>query len=82
MSSFESWREEVRSAWLYRAMASAETDAARRDMFLGLASASEDQASTWTDIARREGIVLPASWSPDVRARVVAALVLNHEPSG
>ena len=80
MSSLESWREEVRSAWLYRAMASAETDAARREMFLGLAMASEDQASTWVDIARREGVSLPAAWSPDVRARLVAGLVKRLGP--
>jgi vacuolar iron transporter family protein len=72
----EAWHEEKRSAYLYRAMAEAETGTPRAELFRGLAAEAENQAGIW---ARQTGTVLP-EYVPDLRARMVAALVRRHGP--
>lgn len=69
----ESWREEKRSAWLYRVLAEVEDDPPRARLFEQLAVAAEEQADTWTGILAREGAAPPA-FAPDARLRVVAVL--------
>jgi VIT1/CCC1 family predicted Fe2+/Mn2+ transporter len=76
MSESEGWHEEMRSAYLYRAMAEAEAGTPRAELFLGLASEAENQAGIW---ARQSGAAAPA-FVPDLRARMVAALVRRHGP--
>ena len=71
-----SWREEMRSAYLYRVMAEAETGTARAELFRGLAVEAETQAGIW---ARKAGAASP-DYAPDLRARMVAALVRRHGP--
>ncbi len=70
------WHEEMRSAYLYRAMAQAEAGTPRATLFDGLAAEAENQAGIW---AREAGGVAPA-YLPDLRARMVAALVRRHGP--
>lgn len=72
----DGWREEMRSAYLYRAMAEAEAGTPRADLFLGLAAEAESQAGIW---ARKSGSGVSA-FAPDLRARMVAALVRRHGP--
>ena len=43
----DSWYHEKESAWLYRAVAAAEPDPARRALFEKLAAAAEEQAACW-----------------------------------
>ena len=44
MSSLDGWHEEKQSAWLYRALASCETDAKIAELFRALAAAADFQA--------------------------------------
>ena len=68
------WREEMRSAYLYRVMAAAEAGTARAELFQGLAHEAESQAQIW---ARQSGNA-PSGYTPDLRARMVASLVRRH----
>jgi VIT1/CCC1 family predicted Fe2+/Mn2+ transporter len=72
----ESWYHEKESAWLYGAVAAAEPDPAKRELFLKLARAAEDQADRW----RASGARVPAHFSPALRARVVARLLRSIPP--
>jgi len=72
----EGWYEERRSAYLYRVMAEAETGTPRSALFTGLAAEAENQALIW---ARQHGSSVP-EFAPDLRARVVAALVRRYGP--
>lgn len=74
--SLEGWHEEKRSAFLYRAMAEAEAGTPRAELFSGLAAEAEGQAQIW---AQQSGAAVPG-FVPDLRARMVAALVRRHGP--
>jgi VIT1/CCC1 family predicted Fe2+/Mn2+ transporter len=75
-NSLDGWREEMRSAYLYRAMAAAETGTPRAQLFDGLAVEAENQARIW---AAQAGAA-PPEFAPDLRARMVAGLVRRHGP--
>ena len=72
----QSWYHEKESAWLYRAVADAEPDASRRELFLRLGAAAEEQAACW----RRTDPAIPQYFSPALRARVVAKLLRRIQP--
>lgn len=80
MSERAGWAEEKQSAYLYRVLADVEPDAARRKLFLGLATAAETQAETWARLAEKAGRSVPARFSPGLRARVVAFLIRRVGP--
>lgn len=73
----EGWLEEMRSAHLYRVMADAERGSPRETLFLSLAREAESQAQHW---ARESGEGAAAVYRPDLRTRLVAALVRRHGP--
>ncbi|HUA90666.1 MAG TPA: VIT1/CCC1 transporter family protein [Steroidobacteraceae bacterium] len=64
----DSWYHEKESAWLYRQVAAAEADPNKRDLFLKLAAAADEQALQWVSGAA------PRPFTPAVRARLVAWL--------
>ena len=66
----DSWFHERQSAWLYRRVAAAEPDPPKRELFLALASAADEQAASW---AAHLGSA-PPEFRPGLRARIVAAL--------
>jgi len=68
-----SWQEEKQSAWLYRQVAQAETDARMRQLFVTLADAADAQASIWGQVGN-------SAFKPSLRARLVAGL-LRHIPA-
>lgn len=68
----DSWYHEKESAWLYGQVATAEPDARKRDLFLKLAAAAEDQAARWAKS--------PREFHPALRARIVAGLVRRFGP--
>jgi VIT1/CCC1 family predicted Fe2+/Mn2+ transporter len=70
------WREEKRSAYLYRVMAAAEAGTPRAGLYSDLAAEAEGQAAIW---ARKAGRAVP-EYVPDLRARLVASLVRCHGP--
>ena len=70
-----SWREEQRSAFLYRACAAAEAGTVRAGLFLRLAGEATAQAAIWRAQLTARGHPPPPPYAPDARARLVARLV-------
>lgn len=75
MNELNSWREEKRSAWLYRIISDAESGTARQILFLELAQAAERQANIWAETLRERGAEVPPRYVPELRVRLVARLV-------
>lgn len=75
MHEVESWAEEKRSAYLYRVVAQREAGTARQALFTELAQEAEKQAAIWDRHARTARRAVPERFVPDLRTRVVAALV-------
>ena len=71
----ESWREEQRSAYLYRACAEAEAGTVRAELFQRLAGEATAQAAIWRAQLTARGHPPPPPYAPDPRARLVARLV-------
>ena len=78
----DSWYHEKESAWLYLRVAAAEPDPRKRRLFEQLASAAEEQASRWELAAARDTDPPPRarSFTPALRARIVAQLLRRFEP--
>jgi VIT1/CCC1 family predicted Fe2+/Mn2+ transporter len=79
-SALEGWHEEKRSAYLYRAVAQAEAGTPRQALFEELAGAAEQQSAIWAEVIRGEGGKIPASFRPDLRARLVSGLTRHFQP--
>ena len=71
----ESWTEEQRSAFLYRACAEAEAGTPRADLFTRLAGEAEAQAAIWRAQLTASGKPSPKPFVPELRTRLVARLV-------
>jgi len=71
MSSLASWHEEKQSAWLYRELATCESDARVAELFRALAAAADIQAEKW--LASSGQATAPA-FAPSPRARITATL--------
>lgn len=80
MIELESWAEEKQSAYLYRVVSDAESGTPRQVLFLELATAADRQAGIWEQAMAAKGMAVPASFHPDLRARLVAALVRRLGP--
>jgi vacuolar iron transporter family protein len=76
----DSWYHEKESAWLYRQVASAETDPRKSELFSKLAAAAEQQAGSWQAAAARATTAVQRSYTPSLRARIVARLLTRFEP--
>ena len=61
MDALDSWKEEMRSAYLYRVVAECEAGTVREGLFKQLAIEAESQAQIWVDQIRKEGVVRIAS---------------------
>ena len=68
--SLDSWYHEKESAWLYQRVAAAEPDSRKRQLFLQLAAAAEEQASKWEVAAARQS---GAAVSPSTTAAASSA---------
>lgn len=75
MHELDSWREEKRSAYLYRVVAEAESGTTRAGLFAELAQEADKQAAIWARHAESAGGGVPPHFDPDVRTRIVAQLV-------
>ena len=75
MHQIESWIEEKRSAYLYRVVAAREAGTPRQALFIELAQEAERQADIWDRQVREAGAAVPESFTPDMRTRLVAAMV-------
>jgi VIT1/CCC1 family predicted Fe2+/Mn2+ transporter len=75
MNPLESWVEEQRSAYLYRACADAENGTVRAELFRRLAGEAEAQSAIWRAQLTARGHPAPGPFVPDARTRLVASLV-------
>lgn len=80
MDDLESWKEEMRSAYLYKVVAACEAGTAREGLFKQLGVEAENQALIWVDKIRARGGQAPAAYVPDLRGRIVAALTRRFGP--
>jgi VIT1/CCC1 family predicted Fe2+/Mn2+ transporter len=76
----ESWGEEQRSAYLYRACSKAEAGTPRADLFARLAVEAEAQAAIWRAQLTASGKPAPQPFVPDLRTKLVARLVQAFGP--
>ena len=72
-------RDELEGAALYRALAEAETDPVRKDLFLQLSRAEAEHAATWRDKLVAAG-EKPADFTPGLRTRVLGLLARRFGP--
>jgi vacuolar iron transporter family protein len=75
-----SWQEEQRSAFLYDACARAEAGSPRAELFRRLAGEAAAQAAIWQAQLTARGHAAPGPYAPDLRTRLVAALVAALGP--
>src|SRR3982751_6133672 len=75
MNPLESWTEEQRSAFLYRACAEAESGTVRAELFKRLAGEAEAQAAIWRAQLTARGHPPPGPFIPDARTKLVARMV-------
>jgi VIT1/CCC1 family predicted Fe2+/Mn2+ transporter len=80
VNPLESWVEEQRSAYLYRACAEAESGTLRAELFQRLAGEAEAQAAIWRAQLTAKGHPSPPPFMPDSRTRFVAWLVARLGP--
>ena len=69
----ESWTEEQRSAYLYRACADAEAGTPRADLFTRLAGEAEAQAAIWRAQLTASGKPAPRPFEPELRTETRTA---------
>ena len=78
MSNVDSWREEQRSAYLYRIIAELERSNSRAVLFNQMAVEAEQQAAVWAERAHAQGSTVLQHYRPDFRTRMVAALLRRY----
>lgn len=78
--TLSSWREEKRSAYLYRLIAHQENVASRQQLFSQLALEAESQAVLWAIEAQKSGHQVPEAYLPETRTRIVACLIRRLGP--
>lgn len=76
-SSHDGWSEEKRSAYLYRVIADCERGTPREALFRSLAVEADGQAAIW---AQKSGMDTARIYTPDLRTRIVAALLGLRSP--
>jgi VIT1/CCC1 family predicted Fe2+/Mn2+ transporter len=67
------WQDEAEAAYLYRALAEAERDPRKRDLYSRLAHVEERHTRIWGDLLERNGRT-PEDFRPGVRARTMALM--------
>lgn len=80
MHELDSWKEEKRSAYLYRIMSDAESGTPRQILFLELAHEADKQSKLWQQKTQEAGVSMPERYIPDARARMVARLIRGLGP--
>jgi len=80
MHALDSWKEEKRSAYLYRTISDQESGTPKQLLFLELAKEADHQATLWATELKKSGQSAPDKYMPDTRVRVVAWLVKRFGP--
>ena len=73
------WQDEADAAFLYRVLASSETDAKRRDIYTRLAEVEDRHVTIWSELLTRNGRP-PSEHRPSARARLLAFLGRRFGP--
>src|SRR5262245_25477987 len=76
----ENWKEEKRSAFLYRVLSEKEKGTPREGLFASLSREAERQSEIWANKMREAKLPTPVSYVPDLRVRLVAWLVKRWGP--
>jgi VIT1/CCC1 family predicted Fe2+/Mn2+ transporter len=71
MEALENWKEEKRSAYLYRAIAEIEKNPVHKKLFFELSKMADKQAAIWEKSLQ----TLPSQYKPDLRVRIIIQLV-------
>lgn len=79
-AAISGWKEEKRSAYLYRVIAAEENEPDKKQLFGQLAEEAEKQAALWAAEMQRQGLPAPA-FRPGMRLRLVARLVRAFGPA-
>ncbi len=79
MTEHQSWKEEKKSAHLYK-LISAKEESPRKELFLKLAQEAEKQAQIWAEKIKNKGEKFTDFFSPDLRTRFVAKLIHRFDP--
>ncbi len=72
MDTVQNWKEEKRSAYLYRGIAAFEKNPVHKTLFLNLAEMADRQATLWE---KQSTVSFSKNYSPDMRARVIVMTV-------
>jgi len=80
MNDLDNWKEEQRSAYLYRVLAQIEAGTPRERLFAELGREAQSQSTIWAEAARKQGKAVPHSYSPDLRTRIVQRLTRRFGP--
>jgi VIT1/CCC1 family predicted Fe2+/Mn2+ transporter len=75
MELYNNWWEEKRSAYLYTIMAANEKNLLHQKLFTDLSTAADKQAHLWEKKMAEQHILLPLTFKPDLRTRLVAILI-------
>ena len=75
----DNWRDELNGAALYTALAEAESDPVRKDLFLQLAQSEQAHARFWREKLIAAGVEQP-DFVPDFRTRLLARLARRFGP--
>jgi VIT1/CCC1 family predicted Fe2+/Mn2+ transporter len=66
------WQDEADAAYLYRLLAGAEPDAAKKDLYMRLAAVEDRHVEIWGRLLREHGTE-PGAFRPSARTRLLAA---------
>ncbi|HTS54779.1 MAG TPA: VIT1/CCC1 transporter family protein [Burkholderiales bacterium] len=80
MKELQSWKEEQRSAHLYRVLAEIEKGTPRERLFSELAREAASQSDIWAEASGKAGTPVPAAYRPDLRTRIVERLTRRLGP--
>src|SRR5450631_2285691 len=75
----DNWRDELNGAALYEALAAAEADPIRKDLFMQLGQAESSHATLWRDKLTAAGVG-EAKFVPDFRTRLLVKLTRRFGP--
>tara|TARA_R110000868_G_scaffold330538_1_gene591501 strand:- start:876 stop:1874 length:999 start_codon:yes stop_codon:yes gene_type:complete len=74
METYDNWREEKSSAYLYGVLAKYENNLLHRKLFHDLQSAAEKQAGMWEAKMKLANIPLPPPYKPSFRSKLIGKL--------
>lgn len=71
MEALESWKEEKRSAYVYKALSKIEPNPIHKKLFLELSGMANNQAEIWEKQLKKAKIKYPKRYKPDRRTRII-----------